>query len=148
MRRSNGQGMVEYGLIIGLICVVTIAVLVSFSGNYGRVSRESEAVTQLTRIAVAQESQAKHLESIARWVWEPDPENRKVKHECRNVYSIFGGVALRAAEDRREAGEGSGSTESAGPEPELPTLGQGELGQTSSGGCFLGGAQHRRLVVH
>lgn len=63
-----------------VICIVLVVFLTGIAtACYRGVSQKSPGDRQadaMERIADAQERQAKSLESIERWVWEPDPEKR------------------------------------------------------------------------
>ena len=76
--KRRAQGLIEYALILGLICIVAMAAVVSMRG-------ESEELTALKAIAAAETRQAKAQEEIVRWLWSPDEE----KHDwpvCVNAY--------------------------------------------------------------
>lgn len=68
-------------LIVIAFCMLFAALVAGawsvLSGSQGSAkSPEVRQAEALERIAKAEESQAKSLDAIARWVWEPDPEEK------------------------------------------------------------------------
>lgn len=85
-RRKGELTFTDTSMWLWLIVVILLACASEVYPSEPKltINRELEA---LERIAVAEEAQAKHLEAMARWLYEPDNEVKIIhRHECDDIF--------------------------------------------------------------